>query len=120
MSHVIDLFDLKVRLNALMELIILTFRVFGGGLLDIFFIYISNVIPFPTLPNPYPIPHSPASMRVFTHPPAHPLLPPRPGIPLHWGMLPSQDQGPPLPLMSDKTSSATYAAGVMGPSMCTP
>ena len=36
------------------------------------------------------------------HPPTHSLPPPCPGIPLHWGMEPSQDQGPPLPLMPDK------------------
>jgi hypothetical protein len=69
----------------------------------IFFIYISNVIPFPGFPsgNPYPIPTSPASMRVL--PPAnHLLLPPLCGISLHWGIKPSQDQGLLLPLLPDK------------------
>jgi hypothetical protein len=51
---------------------------------------------------PYPIPSPPASLRVFP-PPTHPLQPPRPGIPLHWGTKPSQDQGPLIPLMSNKT-----------------
>ena len=32
----------------------------------------------------------------------HPLLPLSPGIPLHWGIEHSQDQGPLLPLMNDK------------------
>jgi hypothetical protein len=32
----------------------------------------------------------------------HPLLLPCPGIPLHWSIEPSQDQGPLLSLMSDK------------------
>jgi len=32
----------------------------------------------------------------------HSFPPLCPGIPLHWGMEPSQDQGPLLPLMSDK------------------
>jgi hypothetical protein len=35
-------------------------------------------------------------------PPTYPLQPHDPSIPLHWGIKPSQDQGPPLPLMSDK------------------
>jgi hypothetical protein len=65
-------------------------------LLDIFFIYISNVIPFPSFPseNPLSPPVSPCS-------PTHPLLLPGPGIPLYWGIEPSQDQGPLLPLMTD-------------------
>jgi hypothetical protein len=46
---------------------------------------------------PFPSP-PPASMRVFSHP----LLPPCPGIPLHWGIKPLQDQGLLLPLMPDK------------------
>jgi hypothetical protein len=43
------------------------------------FIYISNVIPFPS-PHPpqkpsYPLFPPPVSMRVFLHPPTHPCLP---------------------------------------------
>jgi hypothetical protein len=81
---------------------------------DIFFTYISNVIPFlgfcthththththSEAPSDIPPPH--ASMRVFPHSPTHPLLPPHSWIPLHWGIEPSQDQGPLLPLMPDK------------------
>ena len=59
-------------------------------LLDIFFIYIENVIPFPGFPS-----RTPCS-------PTQPLLLPGPCIPLHWGIEPSQDQGPLLPLMTDK------------------
>jgi hypothetical protein len=57
-------------------------------IIDIFFIYISNVIPFPSLPseNPPSPPHSPCS-------PTYPLLLPGPDIPLYWGIEPSQDQG---------------------------
>jgi hypothetical protein len=65
-------------------------------LLDIFFIYISNVMPFPSFPskNPLSCPSSPLL--------PNPLTPiPGPGIPLHWGIKPSQDQGPLLPLMID-------------------
>ena len=47
-------------------------------LLGIFFIYILNVIPFPgscpPLKNPCPVPTSPASLRVFPHPPTHSCL----------------------------------------------
>jgi hypothetical protein len=49
----------------------------------------------------------------------HPLQPPCPLIPLHWGTEPSQNQGPLLPSIPNK-ASATYATGAMGPSMCTP
>jgi hypothetical protein len=62
--------------------------------IDIFFIYISNVMPFPGFPskisvppNPYPSPCTPT----------HSILLPGPGIPLHWGIVPSQNQGPLLP-----------------------
>jgi hypothetical protein len=70
--------------------------------LDIFFIYISNVIPFPGSPPPwetsYLILPPPASVRIFQHP----RLPPCPQISLHWSTEPSQDQGPLLPLMFNK------------------
>jgi hypothetical protein len=51
--------------------------------LNIFFIYISNVIPFlVSLPKyPYPLP-------LLPNPPT-PI--PGPGIPLYWGIDPSQD-----------------------------
>jgi hypothetical protein len=49
----------------------------------------------------YPILSLPASMRVLLNPPTHPLLPPYPGIPLHWGIKPSQHKGPLFPLISD-------------------
>jgi len=53
-----------------------------------------------------------ASTSLLTHPPSpnfyegaplptHPFLPHCPSIPLPWGIEPSQDQGPPLPLMPD-------------------
>jgi hypothetical protein len=53
-------------------------RFFFLLLLDIVFIYISNIIPFPSshpLENSYPILPPPASMRVFPHPPTYSLLP---------------------------------------------
>jgi hypothetical protein len=59
-------------------------------------------IPPSALETSYPIPPPPASMRVYPHLPTHPLLPPCPHIPLHWGIESSQDQGPLLPLMFDK------------------
>jgi hypothetical protein len=51
---------------------------------------------FPLWKPPIPSPHPPCS-------PNHPLPLPSPGIPLHWGIEPSQDQGPLLPLMTDLT-----------------
>jgi hypothetical protein len=56
---------------------------------DIFFICISNFIPFPHFPfkkPPYPIPY-PCSLT-------HPLLLPCPGISLHWGIEPSPRASP--------------------------
>ena len=41
-------------------------------------------------------------MRVLPHPPTYLLLPHHPGILLHWGIKPSQDQEFLLPLMPDK------------------
>ena len=69
-------------------------------LLDIFFIFISNVSPFQvsTSETPYPIPPPPASMRVCPHP----LPSSCPDIPLHWGIEHPQTQEPLLPLMSNK------------------
>ena len=58
-------------------------------LLDIFFIYISNVIPFPGFPSKNPL-----SPPCLPYSPTHPLLLLGPGIPLHWGIEPSQNQAP--------------------------
>jgi hypothetical protein len=58
---------------------------------------------FPVSPpqTSYPIP--PPSCYYEGAPlPPHPLPPHRPSIPPHWGIKPSQNQGPPLPLMPDK------------------
>ena len=43
--------------------------------------------------NPNSIPTQSASMRVLPHPNTHQLLPPHPGIHLHWDIKPSQDKG---------------------------
>jgi hypothetical protein len=69
---------------------------------DIFFIYISNVIPFSCFPSrtPHHFILPPPSMRVLSHHPPTPT--PHPGIILHWVIEPSHDQGPLLPLMSNK------------------
>jgi hypothetical protein len=65
--------------------------------LDIFFIYISNFIPFPGFPYKNPLSHPPSPCS-----PTHPFMLLCPGIPLHWGIEPSLDQGTLLPLMSNK------------------
>ena len=59
-------------------------------LFDIFFIYISNVIPFPGFPS-----ENPLYFLLYS------LLLPGPGSPLYWGIEPSQDQGLLLPSMTD-------------------
>ena len=51
--------------------------------------------------SPYPIAPPPDSLRVFPHPLTHSHLP-HPGIPLHWGIEPSQDQESLLSLMPNK------------------
>jgi hypothetical protein len=53
-------------------------------------------------------------------PPTHPFPPNCPSIPLHWGVKPSQDQGPPLPLMLDKAPSAPSVLPLTSPfgSLC--
>ena len=71
---------------------------------------------FPVYPLKTPIHRPPpASTRVFS-PPIYPLLSHCPSIHPYWGIEPPQDQEAPLTLMPDK---ARYAAGAMGPSMCT-
>jgi hypothetical protein len=77
--------------------------------MDVLFIYISNVISFSGFPSttPYPILPYHASVRGLPHPPIHFHFAGCPSIPLHWDIKPSQDQGPLLPLMSDKAPSAS-------------
>ena len=55
----------------------------------------------PPLQTSYPIRLPPAFMKVLPLP-THLLLPHHPSISLCWGIEPSHDQGPPLPLMPDK------------------
>jgi len=74
----------------------------GGFFLLHFFIYMSNVIPFPGFPSGNsPIP-SFLHLLLWGCFPTHSLPPLCPGIPLHWGIKPSQDQGPLLPLLPNK------------------
>jgi hypothetical protein len=63
-----------------------------------FLVYISNFIPFPHFASGNPLCHPPSHWSL-----THPLLLPCPGIPLHWGIEPSQSQVPLLSLMSHKT-----------------
>jgi hypothetical protein len=75
--------------------------------LDILFIYTSNVMPFHGFPSANLLSHP--LLPCFYEgapPPTHPLLPHCPSIPLYSGIKPSQDQGPPLPLMPDRAPSA--------------
>ena len=74
--------------------------------------------PFQVSPRetPYLIPA--ASMRVLPHKFTHFCLP-CPPLPLHWGIEPSKDQGPPLPLMPDKAilcykSSWSHGSSLVG------
>ena len=59
--------------------------------------------PFPISPPEIPYPITPSSyFYEGVTLPTHPLPPPCPHIPLHWGTEPSRDQGPLLPLMPNK------------------
>ena len=72
---------------------------FKKFLLVILLIYISSVVPLPSFPSENSLPHPPpASMRVL--PPHFPL--PALAFPT-LGHQTFKDQGPPLPLMPDKT-----------------
>jgi hypothetical protein len=82
-------------------------KVFFVLKLNILFTDISNVILFSGFLSANLRFHSPlSSFYERALPPTHPLLPHRPSIPLHWDIKPSQNQGPPLPLMPDKAPSA--------------
>jgi hypothetical protein len=67
-------------------------------ILHILFIYISNII---LSRNPLSHPPFPCFYEGAA-PPSYRLRTPSSFIPLHWDMEPSQNQGPLLPLMSDK------------------
>jgi hypothetical protein len=89
--------------------------------LDILFIYISNVIP--SLVSPLQKPLYPPPLFCFYEgmpPPTYPLLSQHPSILLHWSIKSSQDQGPPLPLISDKALSAPSVLSLTPPlgSLC--
>jgi hypothetical protein len=81
-------------------------------LLDIFFIYISNAISFPTFlsKNPLSPPPSPCC-------PTQPLLLSGPGIPLFWGIL-HKTKGLSSHQWPTRPSSATYAARDTSPTDC--
>jgi hypothetical protein len=91
------------------------FSSFFFFLLDIFFIYISNFIPFPGFPcqkkKNYPISSSPWS-------PTHPLLS-CPSISYPGALSFYRIKGLFSPWCPTRPSCAAYAAGAMGPSMCT-
>jgi hypothetical protein len=74
------------------------FPFFSFFILVIFFIYIPNVISFPGFPSKNLLSHPPSPCS-----PNHPFLLLCPGIPLYWGIKPSQDQGPLHLLMPNKT-----------------
>jgi hypothetical protein len=79
---------------------------FNSFLLDIFFIYSSNIIYFPCFIRPRNTLSHPRSLGFYecVPPPTHQLLPSHPQFPYtEISIEPSQDQGPLLKLMTDKT-----------------
>ena len=89
-------------------------------LLDILFIYISKCIPFPgfSSTNLLSAPLLPASMRVFPHPCTHSHLTAL-AFPYTGASSFQSTKGLSSHLCQISPSSATYAAGVMDPSMST-
>jgi hypothetical protein len=71
--------------------------------LSLLFYWIFYLFTFQML-SPFPVFSPPASIRVL--PP--PFLPSHPGIPQHWCIKSSQDQGPLLPLISDKAHALLH------------
>jgi hypothetical protein len=71
-----------------------------------YFLYLHfKCYPYSQFPSevPYPIPHPhPLCIYDSLPTPTYSLLPPQPGILLHWAIKPSQDQGPLLPMIPDK------------------
>ena len=97
--------DLRLLWGSIFSIFLFNFFsfLFFFFLLDIFLIYISNVFPFPGFPFRKPLIH-PSSPCLYKGAllSTHPLLPSRPGIPLHWGIEHPQTQEMLLPLMSNK------------------
>jgi hypothetical protein len=87
-------------------------------LLGIFFIYISRVIPFPGIPSENPYSTLPASMRMFSHPPYHSHFPSL-AFPYTGALNLQRTKVLSFHRYPIRPSSATYATGAMGPSMCT-
>ena len=76
-------------------------------LVFVYYVHCLSYLFFVSLPgfpssNSYPMPPPPASMTVCPLPPTDLPLSPCPGIPLHWGIEPSQNQVFLLLLMTDK------------------
>jgi hypothetical protein len=81
----------------------------------IFYLFTFQILsPFPISPleSLYFIPFP---LLLWGYSPAHPPTPPCPGIPIHWGTEPSQDQGPLLPLMPDKAILCSICSWNHGP-----
>jgi hypothetical protein len=76
----------------------------------LFYLFIQMLSDLPGFLSARPLSYPPP---LPAHPPTHPLPPHCPGIPLNWGIEPPKDQGPPLPLILDKVTPATYAAGAI-------
>jgi hypothetical protein len=104
--------------NPILEHVSTLFVVYLGLFkkVDILFVYISYVISFPGFPSASPLPYTPSPCFYEGAPlPTHSLLPHCPSIPLHWGIKPSKEQGPSLPLMLDKAPSAPSVLSLTPP-----
>jgi hypothetical protein len=82
-----------------------SFVIWSYFFLFFFFLWIFSSFTFQMLsPSPVPPPKMPHTLPLLLWgcSPNYPLPLLRPGIPIHWNIQPSQDQGASLPLMSKK------------------
>ena len=77
-----------------------------------FIIYISNVVPLPSLPSMNTPTQSPCSLPLRGYSPTHTLIPTSSfSILLLWDIKPPQDQVPPLPQMPGEAVLCYICAG---------
>jgi hypothetical protein len=90
---------------------LLSSKEFQHFLLDTLFTF--QMLPLSWFPlQKYPLSPPPLSPLPSPSLPTHPLLLPGLDIPLHWDIKPSQDQGPLLPLMTDKAFKLKSYGGI--------
>jgi hypothetical protein len=108
------IFSSSIHLPA--KLIMSPFFIFFGYFIHLHF----KCYPLPSFPSQTSIPSCTPYLYEDATPPAHSLQPqPHHSLPLCWVIKPPQDQGPPLPLMSNKAILCYISSCSHGFLMCT-